>query len=128
MAFADPLVIAPSATANGAMTATSWDRIKDGMYRLSTSTLDEPRELILDNTIIQNGPCRFLFSLRFGKNPSGTPLYGQPKVADHQAVLNYTLRYDPVIWTAAEVEYMRNVAAGFTNSAIASAKWLSGQR
>lgn len=80
-------------------TAT-WNKITDGQFLLSTTTISQPTWLVLKNTIRQalGQKSEYLVQTRVRKNADTT--YAD----DTELVYNTTIKYDARRFTVAEVE------------------------
>lgn len=71
MSLSDPTVIGVG----------SYRKIVEGVYRLSTSSADQPVDLILKNTLSPDAISSYLIEMRTNKNSTAVPLPGPDNVS-----------------------------------------------
>lgn len=127
MAFSDPVSMNTVASfTNGA--ALSWDRLKDGQYLLTSSTLDEPIFLQLDNTLNPAGQSSFVAKYLRSKNAPGTVPYGDKPQPDDILQVHTVIRWTHRSFTSTDVDTAVKALCGFLLNDTLRAKFISGQR
>lgn len=125
--YLDPLSIAPIATVTFG-TAVNYDRIGDGLFLASTSTLDQPVQFSIQNTLDPNGTSSFVTKLTWAKNAPGSAPYGEKPQPDDVLQYHSVIRVPHRSFTNTEVNQARDIHTGFMYAAGYMAKLLSGQK
>lgn len=125
--FLDPLPIGGiTATTIGA--ATNYDRIGDGLYLASNTTLDTPVLFSVQNTIDPNGISSFVAKVTQAKNAPGTVPYGEKPQPDDVAQVHVVYRQPHRSFSNAEMLVLRDILCGFQYTSGYMGKFLSGQK
>lgn len=114
MALADPVVIGVG----------SYRKIVDGVYRLSTSTADQPVDLILKNTLSPDSISSYLMEMRTNKNSTATPLPG----ADNVSRVMFQLKHPSKAFTPTELRAQFDALVTFVTTTGFFDRLLLGER
>lgn len=125
--FLDPLPVAPIASTT-AGTSVNYDRIGDGLFLSTSSTLDQPVMLSLQNTLDPSGISSFVVKLTWAKNAPGTVPYGEKPQSDDVLQIHTVIRQPHRSFTNTEVLQARDILCGFLYSSGYMGKLLSGQK
>lgn len=123
----DPLSVPPVNSITPG-TAVSYVRLDTGLYRLSTSTLDEPWLLEVKNTLVPSGTSSFVVKASAAKNAPGNPSYGQKAVADDISSCHLVIRHTHRAHTASDIATLRNILGGFIFNTTIWNQFLGGER
>lgn len=77
--------------------STAFVEITDGVYRAATSSADQPKDLIIRNTIVPDGTSQYLVEYRETKNSL------TPGAKDDVLRVMIQYKYPPKSFTTAEV-------------------------
>lgn len=125
--LSDPLSIQP-VTAVTQGTALVFPRLDTGIYRLSTSTMDEPTMLTVQNTLVPHGTSSFVVKASLNKNAPGTAPYGAKPLPDDVSSAHFVIRQCHRAHSASDIAYLRNLIAGFLYTSAIYDGFLGGQR
>lgn len=118
MAFSDPLVVGTASHA----------KMSDGNYILSTSTADQPTNLIIKNTINPDGVSQYLVQHRVSKN-GPISIGGNPQPVGKDSILITQVQFKVSrAYTAAEVLTSFNVLTAFLATAGVFDRVMLGER
>lgn len=124
----DPLPLPSVISAYTATTPVNWVRMKEGLYKKSTSTLDQPYRLELANTINPSDTSSFVAKLFQDKNVAGTPAYGEKPVPDDRAQIHVVVKWPHRSFSATDIAVMRNDLVLTLMDATFWAAFIDGQR
>lgn len=127
MAYVDPLPV-QSVTSATLAAAVNFDRVGDGTYLASNSTLDTPTYLTIQNTVDPSGTSSFVVKVTQSKNAPGTVPYGEKPQPDDTAQVHIVFRQPHRSFTNAEMLVLRDVLCGFLYTSGNMGKLLSGQK
>lgn len=114
MSLADPVIIG----------AGSYRKIVEGVYRLSTSTADQPVDLILKNTLSPDAISSYLMEMRTNKNSTAVPLPG----ADNVSRVMLQLKHPSKAFTAVELRAQLDALVAFVTTTGVFDRLLLGER
>lgn len=125
--LADPFVY-PTATGITAGSNLTFNRTSEGIYLLSTATLDEPFTLSLQNTIRPSATSSFVAKITAGKNAPGSPTYGNQPVPDDESSLHIVMRQTHRAHDLAYMTNIRNHLVGLIMNTTFWDQWTRGAR
>lgn len=126
MSYPDPLSLTPVASFT-AGSALSFNRLREGQYMLSTTTIDQPGLLSLQSTIKPSGVSSFVAKYSFSKNVAGTPPYGTDPIPDDVGSFHVVARLPHRSFSNADMATFRDLVCGFVLTGAHWDRFLRGE-